>query len=173
MRQRVRGFTLLEVLVAVVIISLGMLGVAALLLTVQKADASAYIQQQAVQSAYDILDRMRANLQGTQAGYYAGTFNPPFAAPATNCVGSGNVCTDKQLAKFDTAQWASSDLASLPQGSATIASAASSNGNVDVTVTVNWNDAPAVQSIEQFKSNQQQQNTGVSSARSYTLTTVL
>ncbi|EQD45716.1 type IV pilus modification protein PilV, partial [mine drainage metagenome] len=65
MKRKSLGFTLLEVLVAVVIVSLGMLGVAALLVTVHKADTSSYIQQQAVQTTYDMLDRMRANLQGT------------------------------------------------------------------------------------------------------------
>ena len=49
MSRRHSGFTLLEVLVAIVIISLGMLGVAALLVTVHKANASSYLQQQAVQ----------------------------------------------------------------------------------------------------------------------------
>jgi type IV pilus assembly protein PilV len=163
MKRQSFGFTLLEVLVAVVIVSLGMLGVAALLVTVHKANTSSYIQQQAVQTAYDMLDRMRANLQGAQAGYYSKTYTPPFSPPGTSCVGTGNTCTAQQLANFDTSQWASTDLTVLPQGSANVTSAVSTNGNVSVTVTVNWSDAPAQAAIEK---------TG-SSARALTLTTVL
>lgn len=171
MRHRSRGFTLLEVLVAVVIVSLGMLGVAALLVTVHKADTSSYIQQQAVQTAYDMLDRMRANLQGAQAGYYAGTYTGTPATPPA-CQGSGNVCTAQQMATFDISQWTSS-LDELPSGSGTIASAASSNGTINVTVSVSWSDAPGVQAIEQFAKSGQQQNTGLATTKTFTLTTVM
>lgn len=172
MQRKSFGFTLLEVLVAVVIVSLGMLGVAALLVTVHKADTSSYIQQQAVQTTYDMLDRMRANLQGTQAGNYSGgpySGTPP-SPPA--CQGTGNTCTPQQMAKFDISQWTAS-LDELPGGSGTIASAASSNGTVNVTVSVSWSDAPGVQAIEQFKKSGQQQNTGLSTMKSFTLTTVM
>ena len=171
MRHRSRGFTLLEVLVAVVIVSLGMFGVAALLVTVHKADTSSYIQQQAVQTAYDMLDRMRANLQGAQAGYYSGTYTgTPATLPA--CQGSGNVCTAQQMATFDTSQWTSS-LDELPSGSGTIASTVAANGNIDVTVSVSWSDAPGVQAIEQFAKSGQQQNTGLATTKTFTLTTVM
>ena len=171
MKRKSLGFTLLEVLVAVVIVSLGMLGVAALLVTVQKAETSSYIQQQAVQTAYDMLDRRRANLQGAQAGYYAGTYTGTPATPPA-CQGSGNVCTAQQMATFDTSQWTSS-LDELPSGSGTIASAASSNGTINVTVSVSWSDAPGVQAIEQFKKSGQQQNTGLATMKTFTLTTVM
>ena len=171
MKRKSLGFTLLEVLVAVVIVSLGMLGVAALLVTVHKADTSSYIQQQAVQTTYDMLDRMRANLQGTQAGNYIGTYTGAPANPSA-CQGTGNVCTAQQMAAFDTSQWTSS-LDELPGGSGTIASAASSNGTVSVTVSVSWSDAPGVQAIEQFKKSGQQQNTGLATMKTFTLTTVM
>ena len=172
MKRQSFGFTLLEVLVAVVIVSLGMLGVAALLVTVHKADTSSYIQQQAVQTAYDMLDRMRANLQGTQAGYYNG---PPHSAAPPACQGTGNTCSPQQMAKFDISQWTAS-LDELPSGSGTIiapAPAASSNGNVYVRVSVSWSDAPGVQAIEQFKKSGQQQNTGLATMKTFTLTTVM
>lgn len=159
MLRRQTGFTLLEVLVAVVIISLGMLGVAALLVTVQKAETSSYIQQQAVQTAYDMLDRMRANLSGVQAGYYNGSYSGTSTA-STNC--NASVCSSQQLADYDTSQW-TSDIDALPQGAGTVASAVSSNGNVNVTVTVSWSDSPAQSAIEKSGS----------SNRSFTLTTVM
>lgn len=159
MLRRQSGFTLLEVLVAVVIVSLGMLGVAALLVTVQKADTASYLQQQAVQTTYDLLDRMRANLSGAQAGYYNGTYGGTPAIP-TNC--NTGACTAKQLAGYDTSQWTAA-VDQLPQGSGSVASAVSSNGNVNVTVTVTWSDAPAQSAIEKSGS----------SSRTFTLTTVM
>ena len=170
MKRKSLGFTLLEVLVAVVIVSLGMLGVAALLVTVQKAETSSYIQQQAVQTAYDMLDRMRANLQGTQAGYYIGTYTGAPANPSA-CQGAGNTCTAQKMAAFDTSQWISS-LNELPSGDGAIASATSSNGTINVTVCVGWNDVPGLQVIP----NNNQQKKPICKPltdRTFTLTTVM
>ena len=76
------------------------------------------------------------------------------------------------MATFDISQWTSS-LDELPSGSGTIASAASSNGTINVTVSVSWSDAPGVQAIEQFKKSGQQQNTGLATMKTFTLTTVM
>lgn len=142
MSRRHSGFTLLEVLVAIVIISLGMLGVAALLITVHKANASSYLQQQAVQDAYDVLDRMRANLAGTQAGYYDGTYA---TGVTTGCLGT-TVQSPKQIATCDTSQWGNT-LQQLPAGKGKIATS-TANNQTTVKVTVTWSDAPAQQTIE-------------------------
>jgi type IV pilus assembly protein PilV len=142
MSRRQSGFTLLEVLVAIVIISLGMLGVAALLITVHKANASSYLQQQAVQDAYDVLDRMRANLAGTQAGYYDGTYT---TGVTTGCLGT-TVQTPQQIATCDTSQWGNT-LQQLPAGKGKIVTS-TANNQTTVTVTVSWSDAPAQDAIE-------------------------
>jgi type IV pilus assembly protein PilV len=59
--SRARGFTLVEALVALVVLSIGLLGVAALQLTSLRANTSASSRSQATFLAYDITDRMRAN----------------------------------------------------------------------------------------------------------------
>ena len=56
-----RGFTLLEVLVALVITSIGLLGLAGLMVNSLKNNQSAAMRSQAAWLAYDIIDRMRAN----------------------------------------------------------------------------------------------------------------
>lgn len=56
-----RGMTLVEVLVTLVIISIGLLGVAALQLTSLRNNYDSYVRSQAAVLAGDILDRMRAN----------------------------------------------------------------------------------------------------------------
>lgn len=68
-----RGMTLVEVLVSVVIISVGLLGIAALQITTLRSNQDAYVRSQASAIAADILDRMRSNPIGARAGQYAGT----------------------------------------------------------------------------------------------------
>jgi type IV pilus assembly protein PilV len=55
------GFTLVEVLVAVLVLAVGLLGLAGLQLASMKSNHSAYRRSQATIAAYDLLDRMRAN----------------------------------------------------------------------------------------------------------------
>ena len=145
------GFTLLEVLVTVVILSLGMLGVAGVLLLVHKNNASSYMEQQAVQQAYDIVDRMRANRSAALNGDYT-TNPPPTSKPTPDC--SAATCTPTQMAKYDLWQWNSDLQANLPAASATVstftpAGVSSSNQDVGVQVRISWSDAPAQQALKQ------------------------
>lgn len=59
--RRVRGFTLIEALVALLVLSIGLLGVAALQLTSLRNNSNSALRTQATLLAYDIVDRMRAN----------------------------------------------------------------------------------------------------------------
>ena len=59
--HRARGFTLIEALVALVVLSIGLLGVAALQLTSLRSNHGSAMRSQATFLAYDIIDRMRAN----------------------------------------------------------------------------------------------------------------
>lgn len=59
-RSYQRGASLLEVLVAIVIVSFGLLGLAGLQMTSVKSNHSAYERSQATLLAYDLSDRMRA-----------------------------------------------------------------------------------------------------------------
>lgn len=70
MARRSRGFTLIEALVALVVLSIGLLGVAALQLTSLKTNHSSAMRSQATFLAYDIIDRMRANRDAAKAGNY-------------------------------------------------------------------------------------------------------
>jgi len=70
-----RGFTLVEILVTVVLVSVGLLGVAALQLTTLRGNQDAYVRSQASVLASDILDRMRVNPFGFRTDAYKVTFN--------------------------------------------------------------------------------------------------
>ena len=65
-----RGFTLVEVLIALVVFSVGLLGIAGLQITSLKANHGSATRTQAVYLAYDVIDRMRANPTAAIAGAY-------------------------------------------------------------------------------------------------------
>jgi type IV pilus modification protein PilV len=58
-----QGFTLIEVLVTVIIMAIGLLGVAGLQLAGMRSNHSAFLRTQATIAAYDLIDRMRADPQ--------------------------------------------------------------------------------------------------------------
>ncbi len=119
------GFTLLEVLIAVVVLSIGLLGLAGLQTTGLRNNQDAYARTQAATLANDMADRIRANMAGYNAGNYDNT-----AAYTATCNTSG--CTPQQMAQHDTSLW-NTGLAALPSGQGTVAS----NAGL-VTVTVMW-----------------------------------
>lgn len=100
---RLAGFSLVEVLVAVVILSIGMLGLAKLQFWGVRHTGSAYFRTQATQTANEMVERMRANPIGVAAGRYSinGGDCAPVACDVTwpNCRDSA--CTPEQLAEFD------------------------------------------------------------------------
>jgi type IV pilus assembly protein PilV len=65
-----RGFTLIEVLIAVLVLAVGLLGLAGLQLAGMKSNHSAYLRSQATIAAYDLLDRMRADPGAFRGGPY-------------------------------------------------------------------------------------------------------
>jgi type IV pilus assembly protein PilV len=143
-----KGFTLLEVLIALVILAVGILGIATLLLVSGKANNSSYIKQQAEQAINDILDKMRANWKVAASGNYninnivnAGAPTIP-SAPAVNC--DAAACTPPQLASYDSWYWLAKTLVKLPSGCGSITTAVSgAANNTLVTITVQWDDSPA------------------------------
>lgn len=101
-----RGFTLVEVLVAVLVLSIGLLGLAGLQANGLKNNNGAYLRSQANLLAYGIIDRMRANRAAalsTGNPYQIDYVAPP--SSVTDCEASGATCTAAEMAAFDLAQW--------------------------------------------------------------------
>ncbi len=110
-RRSQAGFTLIEVLVSSLILSIGLVGVAGLQALSLKNNQSAYMRSQASALAYDLADRMRSNVAGADVGSYS----PATAAanaPCTTTVG----CTSQELAQNDLSEWMASLDAILPMG---------------------------------------------------------
>ncbi len=143
------GFSLLEVLIALVILSVGLLGIAALISTALKSNDSAYMRTQATTLAYNIIDRMRANLPAANNLSYNVTMPASAVTAASPPVDTCTVgsCSTAQLATNDLTQWEYDLATRLPQGRGAIA-ATTAAGIVNVTVTVLWNDSRAHDSLQ-------------------------
>lgn len=130
-RMRGRGFTLVEVLVALVVMSVGMLGIAALYLEGLRAGRTAVYRTTAVTLAADMADRIRANRDAGAA--YAGT------GPGTDqsCVNGAVDCTPADLAADDWFEWRQRIAQQLPQGAAARIDV-SGGGPVDYLITLQW-----------------------------------
>lgn len=126
------GFTLLEVLVAVLVLSIGLLGLAGLMASGIRNNQSAYQRTQATWLAYDIVDRMRINRPAALGSSYP--YNTALGSPAT-C--SANPALAGAMAVQDLTDWKNLLACALPAGDGSVVVAA----NRTVTVTVQWNDS--------------------------------
>ena len=98
-----RGFTLIETLVSLVVLSVGLLGAAALLLDNLRSHAGALRRVAALSLVRDMADRIRANPRG---GVY---YNTRVPAPAASAASAASACGEP--AGCDIAQLAAADLA--------------------------------------------------------------
>ena len=112
--KRQGGSSLIEVLVAVVLLTFGILGVAGLQLVGTKTNHGSYLRSQAVSLAYDVADRMRANAAGATAvaNNYNTTAATLYALPGPAC----GVTLGAMDAASDVNQWKSCLETQLPEG---------------------------------------------------------
>lgn len=114
--ERQGGFSLIEVLVALFVLSIGLLGLAALQTTGLKFNHQSYQRTQAVIQAYDIIDRMRHNTVGKNGGSYNTiALGAKPSISGINCT-SGTGCVPADLATFDINQWNTGNEQLLSQG---------------------------------------------------------
>jgi len=93
-----RGYSLIEVLVATLVVAIGALGAAGLQLASSENNRGALERTLATMLAEDMIDRMRAN---GDAPYVVALESPP--PPFVDCLGRG--CTPGDLAAFDLVVW--------------------------------------------------------------------
>jgi len=133
---RVRGFSLLEAMVALVVLSVGMLGIAALHGHSLAASRSAQLRTQAVNLAGDMADRIRVNRLGGAA--YTGTAENNECDPQSSESGSGGVdCTPEQMAAHDLFVWQAQLARVLPDGTGSVAYNGAANPPT-YTISVSW-----------------------------------
>ncbi len=113
MRHDTRGFTLIEALIALLVLTVGLLGAASMLLTSVRNSHNSYLRSQASFMADSLLERMRANPFAIWRGNYDGLLDGTTPAAPTCGVGG---CTPQQVAAFDRAAVAQQILQHLPNG---------------------------------------------------------
>lgn len=154
------GFTLIEVLIAMLILAGGLLGLAALQTTSIRSNLAAYNYGQATQLLYDMADRMRANVctpnpdskppitcpSATPPDYIrrdtsqdsrtktATASNPAVSSPA--CTAS-EPCNAKELSTYDLVAWQNAIIATLPMGRGCITQGATAT---TYNLYITWDD---------------------------------
>ncbi|MGB8634542.1 MAG: type IV pilus modification protein PilV [Rhodanobacteraceae bacterium] len=101
-KQPNSGFSLIEVLIALLVFSLGLIGLAGLLVMSTQANHGAFIRTQATFLAQNLADRMRANPVGLWNGDYDATWPVSGTEPACS---SSSPCTPAQVALRDKLVW--------------------------------------------------------------------
>jgi type IV pilus assembly protein PilV len=130
-----QGFSLIEVLIALIIMSVGMLGIAGLYVQSLQAGRTSMFRHQAIALAGDVADRIRANPTAGSAYVGEGANN--------RCVGEAVNCSEIEMAQHDIFLWKRQAGETLP------GSAATGGGDVTVqydggaepplyTITVSW-----------------------------------
>ena len=138
---RQTGFTLIEVLVAVLILVIGLVGVAHMQALGLTNTQSAYNRSQATLLAYDMADRIRANLESIETYVNIAPADATLQATCSTTEG----CTVAQMAENDLYEWNETLANFLPSGAGAIS--LEDLGNTDAeddlyTVSVSWNDNP-------------------------------
>lgn len=141
-RRHARGVSIVEALVALVVLSVGMLGIASLYLESVRSNRTALQRTTAVFLINDLADRIRANRTAKTA--YAMTLGTPPAAATTQCDSTSN-CTPAQIAAFDLDRWHAAVIDRLPQSpaganaQASVVYTAGVGGNPDsYVITTQW-----------------------------------
>ncbi len=152
--RRVAGFSLVEVLVAVVLLSIGLLGLAKLQFWGVRHTGSAYFRTQATQIANEMAERLRANPGGVAADAYA--LNNDGCRPAqcstlpVDC--RKEACSPDQLAAYDVFSMACGETGAddeagaddlLPEGGMRVVCSDIGAGKRRCRVEVCWDEADA------------------------------
>lgn len=106
-REFQRGFSLIEVLVALVILVIGLIGIFNLHIVAKRGSFESFQQTQASYYANDIINRMKLNR--TQLGSYKGHYSGSKEAiiPASPACEGATLCIPAQLVAWDLYEWRS------------------------------------------------------------------
>jgi type IV pilus assembly protein PilV len=124
---------MLEVLISIVVLSFGLLGIAGLQAFALKNNHSASMRSTATVIATDIIDRMKANVQGMVNGEYHAPNPASYTRPTADCTASGATCSPTDMAAYDRWQFANAVATRLPGGVGVICVDNTPNDGTDVS----------------------------------------
>jgi type IV pilus assembly protein PilV len=134
MRTKQGGATLIEILVAVLILSFGMLGMSALQIRALQGNQSSIQRSQATMLSYYIMDAMRVDRESAKGGDY--NTNSGFVCGSVGITGSG-------LAKDTLRNWLDSTDAAMGGDASLTCGSVACDGNYQCTVRIKWDDTKA------------------------------
>lgn len=137
------GFSLIEVLVALVMLAIGLLGAATVLLESLSSSRIALERTRAVALASDMIERIRANRGAGEAYDTADGADAPALAPG--CEQADGDCSAEAMASHDLRRWLDEVEAQLPQGLGTVEVTRLAEGGLRCTVRIAWARSDAVQ----------------------------
>ncbi len=124
--KKQQGYSLLEVLISVVVLAIGMLGIAALQTNAIKYNQSAQLRATAITQISNMVDRMLANSDGVDTGAYDNVSGIP---SKPNC----SICTKTQVAQLDAYEWNTLNNQLLPNGQGTV-----TRNGTNLVITLRW-----------------------------------
>ena len=127
MKRKQTGITMIEVLVTVLVLTIGLAGVMTMETVAIETNHQSYLRTQAILQAQEMADRMHANPNGVTDGHYATAI--PSAAPRS-CL--TNSCSTQQMAEFDKWEWEQGTKKHLPAGAGSISYPASLDSTIAV-----------------------------------------
>lgn len=132
--SRQNGFTLLEVMIAMVIFAVGLLGLAGIQALSLENTSSSYSRSQAVLLAYEMVDRIKAN--SGVSGSYVTAQSDAATEPAAGDLCDANTCNFAAMAAFDLWQWKTSLGSTLLSGKGSV----ENTSGTTYTITVHWDE---------------------------------
>jgi type IV pilus assembly protein PilV len=121
-----RGFSLLEVMITMLIVSFGLLGIGGIIVISLKNNQGSYARGQATLMVNDMVDRMRANRGVAEAS--PSPYNLALTATPAGAT----------VAATDLAEWRAALATSIPSGTGSVVV---NDASKKVTITVQWDDS--------------------------------
>jgi type IV pilus assembly protein PilV len=137
-KGRQRGFSLIEVIVTMGIMSFGLLGIAGMQLSAMTKSRVTFERNQATLLANDLVERIRANLPAAEAGSYDLDARSKPGGTATGCKGEQADCSSSDMATADLADWSQRVDAVLNDATAAVDVLVVGGTASAITVTLNW-----------------------------------
>lgn len=132
------GSSLIEVLVTMVILSIGLLGYAGMQVSSMRSTETGRMRSEVIALASDISDRLKANQPHVNAGAYIGNLSGKPSSPECG----PSPCTSPQMSKQDLSSW-HERLSLLPDGKGNITKTAITIDGIDstlMTISLCWNE---------------------------------
>ncbi|SFD24710.1 type IV pilus modification protein PilV [Pseudoalteromonas denitrificans] len=138
-----KGFTLLETLIAFIVLTIGLLGAVALQAKAKQASFDSLQRAAALSLSKDILQRISINDTANVVALYNRNFSSSEAAitPSPNCINV--VCTPTQMATFDIEEWkkqikAQEHTGTLANANVCISATEAIVGEITLQIVVSW-----------------------------------